>query len=105
VIALVLEGASQTAAAGASGMDRQRLRDRLHLYNAQGIAGLVDRPTPGGRARSTPAQVAELAEIVEKGLILLSMGSCAGAGSICARSSSSASGGACMSAQSARSFA
>jgi putative transposase len=66
-IALVLEGATRTDAARASGMDRQTLRDWVHRYNAEGIAGLVDRPTPGRPARLTAAQEAELAEIVEKG--------------------------------------
>ncbi len=66
-IALVLEGTSRTDAARACGMDRQTLRDWVHRYNAEGIAGLVDRPAPGRRPRLTAAQVAELAQIVEKG--------------------------------------
>jgi DNA invertase Pin-like site-specific DNA recombinase len=35
-IALLLEGSSREAAARATGMDRQTLRDWVHRYNAQG---------------------------------------------------------------------
>ncbi len=66
-LALVLEGASRTDAARACGMDRQTLRDWVHRYNAEGIAGLVDRPTPGRKPRLTAAQEAELAKLVETG--------------------------------------
>ena len=48
-------------------MDRQTLRDWVHRYNAEGIAGLVDRPRPGRPARLSPGQVAALVEIVEAG--------------------------------------
>ncbi len=67
VIALVMEGVDRTTAAKSGGMDRQTLRDWVHRYNAEGIAGLVDRPRPGRRPRLSPAQVAELAAIVETG--------------------------------------
>src|SRR5271167_446902 len=43
-IAHVLEGASRAAAASACGMDRQTLRDWVHRYNGDGIAGLSDAP-------------------------------------------------------------
>src|SRR4029450_4609316 len=46
-IAHVLDGLSRTDAGGACGMDRQTLRDWVHRYNAEGIAGLRDRPRPG----------------------------------------------------------
>ncbi|GAB3442866.1 helix-turn-helix domain-containing protein [Insolitispirillum peregrinum] len=39
-IALVLEGASRDDAARTCGMDRQTLRDRVHRFNGQGLAGL-----------------------------------------------------------------
>ena len=45
-LALVLEGSSREAAARAAGMDRQTLRDWVHRYNAEGVAGLRDRPRP-----------------------------------------------------------
>ncbi|WP_372400508.1 helix-turn-helix domain-containing protein [Azospirillum sp. HJ39] len=31
-----------------SGMDRQARRDAVARYNAEGVAGLYDRPLPGG---------------------------------------------------------
>src|SRR5271155_2891214 len=43
-LALVLEGASRTAAARAGGMDRQTLRDWVIRYNEAGVEGLRDRP-------------------------------------------------------------
>ena len=46
-IALVLEGADRTSAATSCGMDRQTLRDWVHRYNAEGLAGLANRRSPG----------------------------------------------------------
>jgi transposase len=66
-IALVLEGKSRKEAAEACGMDRQTLRDWVHRYNAEGLAGLSDRVPPGPAFRLTPEQMAELATIVEAG--------------------------------------
>lgn len=66
-LALVLEGVSREAAARHAGMDRQTLRDWVHRYNAEGLAGLRDRPHPGPTPRLTPAQQAELVQIVENG--------------------------------------
>ena len=66
-LALVLEGASRAEAARAAGMDRQTLRDWVHRYNAEGLAGLHDRPRPGRKPRLTPEQEAELAAAVERG--------------------------------------
>ncbi|HEX5879479.1 MAG TPA: IS630 family transposase [Actinomycetota bacterium] len=66
-LALVLEGSSREAAARAAGMDRQTLRDWVHRYNAQGLAGLRDRRRPGPRPRLTPEQAAELGAVVERG--------------------------------------
>jgi len=66
-LALVLEGKSRTAAATSCGMDRQTLRDWVHRYNAEGLAGLTDRPRSGRPPRLTAAQEAELSEIVETG--------------------------------------
>jgi len=53
--------------ARAAGMDRQTLRDWVHRYNAEGLAGLRDRPRSGRRSRLTPEQGAELAAVVERG--------------------------------------
>ena len=54
-LALVLEGASRKEAARAAGMDRQTLRDWVHRYNAEGLAGLRDRPRSGRKPRLIPA--------------------------------------------------
>src|SRR3954453_13209768 len=64
-LALVLEGASREEAARAAGMDRQTLRDWVHRYNAEGLAGLRDRRRP--RPRLTPEQEAALEGAVERG--------------------------------------
>ena len=64
-LAMVLDGASRTAAAEAAGMDRQTLRDWVHRYNAEGVEGLRDRPRPGRPPRLSAAQMAELAGLVE----------------------------------------
>src|SRR3954454_12671279 len=65
-LALVLEGSSREEAARHAGMDRQTLRDWVHRYNAEGLAGLRDRPRSGRRPRLTAAQEAELAAAVER---------------------------------------
>ena len=54
-------------AALACGMERQTLRDWIHRYNAEGIAGLSNRLPPGPTPRLTPAQKAEIAEWVRRG--------------------------------------
>jgi transposase len=66
-LTLVLEGHGREEAARYAGMDRQTLRDWVHRYNAQGLAGLHDRPHPGPKPRLAPAQMTELAAIVEQG--------------------------------------
>ncbi len=66
-LALVLEGADRTTAARSCGMDRQTLRDWVHRYNREGLAGLRNRVSTGAPPRLTPAQRQELARIVEAG--------------------------------------
>src|SRR5687767_15889512 len=66
-LALVLDGSSREAAAQSCGMDRQTLRDWVHRYNAQGLAGLVNRKAPGRRRYLDDEQRAELARLVEAG--------------------------------------
>ena len=66
-LALVLEGHSRAEAAEACGMDRQTLRDWIHRYNAEGLAGLSDRRPPGRRPHLTAEQRAEVAGWVERG--------------------------------------
>ena len=48
-LALVLEGVDRASAARICGMDRQTLRDWVHRYNDEGLAGLRDR-AGGGRS-------------------------------------------------------
>ena len=67
-LALVLEGQSRKAAAESCGMDRQTLRDWVHRYNAEGLAGLSDRKgAVGPKRRLSPEQEAEVAEWVRRG--------------------------------------
>lgn len=67
-LALVLEGKSRTEAAQAAGMDRQTLRDWVHRYNAEGLAGLSDRHGDfGPRRLLSPEQEAEVAAWVRAG--------------------------------------
>ena len=85
-LALVLEGslrgeaaqaagprAAEAARRGADGasalpmLDRQTLRDWVHRYNQEGLAGLRDRHRSGRKPCLTPAQAAELAAVVEQG--------------------------------------
>ncbi len=66
-LAVVIEGGSREEAARHAGMGRQTLRDWVHRYNAEGLAGLCDRHRPGRTPRLTPGQMNELAAIVEAG--------------------------------------
>ena len=66
-LALVLEGVDRTTAAETCGMDRQTLRDWVHRYNAEGLAGLVNRSYAGPPRRLSEADLSELAALVEKG--------------------------------------
>lgn len=67
-LALVLEGKSRTEAAQAAGMDRQTLRDWVHRYNEEGLAGLSDRHGDFGPKRLlSPEQEAQVAAWVRSG--------------------------------------
>ena len=66
-LALVLEGADRTGAAKTCGMDRQTLRDWVHRYNAEGLAGLANRRPPARPRQLTPDQMAEFVAWVEAG--------------------------------------
>ena len=67
-IALVLEGHSRTDAAQSCAMDRQTLRDWVHRYNADGLAGLSDQPRRNGpEPRLSAEQQAAVADWVEQG--------------------------------------
>ena len=64
-IAHALEGLSRGEAARLSGMERQALHDAVVRYNAEGLAGLHDRPK--GRRRSVLDETEGLAL---KGIVL-----------------------------------
>jgi transposase len=66
-IALVLDGRSREDAAEACGMDRQTLRDWVHRYNAEGLAGLANRRAPGPAPRLSAGQEALVDRWVEEG--------------------------------------
>jgi len=66
-IAMILEGHCREEAARASGMDRQTLRDWVHRYNSEGVAGLTSRGSPGRRPALSEAQMEELRSLVLEG--------------------------------------
>jgi transposase len=66
-IANALEGMSRAEAARLAGMERQALRDAVVRYNAEGLAGLHDRPKPGRPPRLSEAEQAALAARVFAG--------------------------------------
>jgi len=66
-LALVLEGHSRTEAAQLNGMDRQTLRDWVHRYNNDGVAGLHSRLSPGRPPALTDKQMKELRIMVLDG--------------------------------------
>jgi transposase len=66
-LALVLEGVDRKTAAQSCGMDRQTLRDWVHRYNAEGLAGLANRRGAPRPRRLAPAQLAELVSWLEAG--------------------------------------
>ena len=66
-IANALEGMSRAEAARLAGMERQALRDAVVRYNAEGFAGLHDRPKPGRPQRLGEAEQAALAARVFRG--------------------------------------
>ena len=66
-LALILEGHSRTEAARQSGMERQTLRDWVHRYNAEGLAGLSTRVSAGPTPRLTGEQMAALKDLVITG--------------------------------------
>ncbi len=67
-IACVMEGQSREDAAECCGMDRQTLRNWVHRFNADGLAGLIDLPRRNGPGpRLSPEQEAIVAGWVEQG--------------------------------------
>ncbi len=67
-IACVMEGQSREDAAECCGMDRQTLRDWVHRFNADGLAGLANLSRQNGpRPRLSPEQEVVVAGWVEQG--------------------------------------
>lgn len=67
-LALILDGRPRSEAASLCGMDRQTLRDWVHRYNAEGLAGLSDRRgAVGPKPRLSAEQTVAVAEWVRAG--------------------------------------
>ena len=65
-IANILDGMDRVSAAKAAGMDRQTLRDWVHRYNRDGLAGLYNRPKGRPERRLSQGQEKEIADLVSK---------------------------------------
>ena len=76
-IANALEGMSRAEAARLAGMERQALRDAVVRYNAEGFAGLHDRPKGRPPRRLTAEEEAELRAAILEGPDLAVDGVCA----------------------------
>ena len=76
-IANALDGLSRAEAARLAGMERQALRDAVLRYNAEGLAGLHDRPKGRPPRRLTAAEEAALAAAVLRGPDIETDGCCA----------------------------
>jgi transposase len=59
-IANALEGMSRASAAKVVGIERQSLCDAIKRYNAEGVAGLYDRPKGHAPPRLTAEELAQL---------------------------------------------
>lgn len=66
-LAHALDGMDRGQAARLAGMDRQTLRDWVIRFNAEGVAGLHDRPKSGRRAWLDEGQMASLRALVLRG--------------------------------------
>ena len=66
-LAQVFDGIDRQTAARNAGMDRQTLRDWVHRYNAEGVAGLSSRKAAGRKPALDAAQMAAFRQIVETG--------------------------------------
>jgi transposase len=64
---LVHRGFRETDAADIIGVGRRTLQDWICRYRGNGIAGLDKGPYPGGKAKLSDEQKAELAEIIAAG--------------------------------------
>ena len=64
-IAMVLEGMRRKVAAEICGIDRQRLRDWIRRYNAEGVEGLCNRR--GGGIRTSAAHIRSVGAVGDLG--------------------------------------
>ena len=76
-IAGALDGMSRAEAARLAGMERQALRDAVMRYNAEGLAGLRDRPKGRPQRRLNEGEEATLAAVILRGPDPERDGSCA----------------------------
>jgi transposase len=76
-IAGALDGLSRAEAARLAGMERQALRDAVLRYNAEGLAGLHDRPKGRPSRRLTPEEAAALVTVILRGPDPVQDGCCA----------------------------
>jgi transposase len=66
-VANALEGMTRAEAARLAGLERQALRDAVVRYNAEGLAGLQDRPRPGSKPRLDENERAALGTLILAG--------------------------------------
>ena len=66
-IANAMEGMSRAQAARSAGIERQSLCDAIKRFNAEGFAGLVDRPKGHRRERLSEAEQAVLINLILRG--------------------------------------
>jgi transposase len=66
-IAHALEGMTRAEAARLAGIERQALRDAVVRYNAEGLAGLHNRPHPGPAPRLDAARRNALRQVILDG--------------------------------------
>jgi transposase len=66
-LANALEGMTRAEAARLAGMERQALRAAVTRYNAEGLAGLRDRPKPGRTPGLTEGEQATLRAVILRG--------------------------------------
>jgi transposase len=66
-LANAMEGLSRAEAARCAGIERQSLRDAVVRFNAEGLAGLIDRPCGGRPERLTQGEQAVLVDRILRG--------------------------------------
>src|SRR3954464_2061259 len=66
-IANAMDGMSRAQAARSAGIERQSLCDAIKRFNAEGIAGLVDRPKGHRSQRLSEAEQAVLINLILRG--------------------------------------